>query len=53
MVPNQLELAEMAPMFKKEDEQSKENYRPGSIFSHASQIFDRIVLNEMNLFFLI
>ena len=26
-LPNQLELAEMTPVFKKEDELSKENYR--------------------------
>ena len=41
----------MTPIFKKEDELSKENYRPVSVLSHASKIFERIVFNQMNLFF--
>ena len=49
--PNQLKLAEMTPVFKKEDELSKENYRPAIVLSHTSRIFERIVFNQMNLFF--
>ena len=49
--PNQLKLAEVTPVFKKEDELNKENYRPVSVVSHASKIFERIVFNQMNLFF--
>ena len=49
--PNQLKLAEVTPVFKKEDELSKENYRPVSVLSYASKIFERIVFNQMNLFF--
>ena len=49
--PNQIELAEMAPVFKKEDELSKEKYRPVSVFPKNPKVFERIVLNEMNLFF--
>ena len=49
--PNQLALAEVTPVFKKEDELSKENYRPVSVLSHASKIFERIVFNQLNLFF--
>ena len=49
--PNQLKLAEVTPVFKKEDELNKENYRPVSVLSHASKIFERIVFNQMNLFF--
>ena len=41
----------MTPVFKKEDELNKENYRPVSALSHASKIFERIVFNQMNLFF--
>ena len=41
----------MTPVFKKEDELNKENYRPVSVLSHASKIFERIVFNQMNLFF--
>ena len=42
---------EVTPVFKKEDELNKENYRPVSVLSHASKIFERIVWNQMNLFF--
>ena len=49
--PNQLKLAEVTPVFKKEYELSKENYRHVSVLSHASKIFERIVFNQMNLFF--
>ena len=48
--PNQLKLAEVTPVFKKEDELSKENYRPISVLSQAFKIFDRIVFSQMNLF---
>ena len=47
---NQLKLAEVTLIFKKEDELRKENYRPVSVFSQASKIFERIVFNQMNLF---
>ena len=49
--PNQLKLAEVTPVFQKEDERNKENYRPVSVLSHPSKIFERIVFNQMNLFF--
>ena len=38
-------------MFKKEDELNIENYRQSSVLSHASKIFERIIFNQMNLFF--
>ena len=38
-------------MFKKEDDLSKENYRPVRVLSLASKIFERRVLKQMNLFF--
>ena len=41
----------MDPVLKKEDELNKENYRSISVLSHASKIFERIVFNQMNLFF--
>ena len=49
--PSQLKLAEMAPVFKEEDELNKENYRPVSVLSPASKIFERIVFNQMEFFF--
>ena len=50
-VSNQLKLAEVTPVFKKEDELNKENYHPVNVLSHASKIFERIVFNQMNLSF--
>ena len=41
----------MTPVFKREDQLNKENYCPVSVFSHASKIFERIVFNQINLFF--
>ena len=41
--PNQLKLAEVTSLFKKEDELNEENYRPVRVLSHPSKIFERIV----------
>ena len=49
--PNQLKLAEMTPIFKKEDELSQGNYCHVSVLSHTSKVFERAVFNQMNLFF--
>ena len=49
--PNQLKLAEVTPIFQKEDKLTKENYCPVSVLFQASKIFERIVFNQMNLFF--
>ena len=40
----------MIPVFKKEDEPNKENYRPVSVLSHAYKIFEIIVFSQINLF---
>ena len=49
--PNQHKLVEVTPVFKKEDELSKENYRPVSILSQTSKIFERTVFNQIIFFF--
>ena len=49
--PNQLKLAEVTPVFKKEDELYKENYCRVSVLFHASKIFERRFFNQTNLFF--
>ena len=41
----------MTPVFKNEDELSKLNYPPVNVLSHASEISERIVFNQMDLFF--
>ena len=47
--PNQLELAEVTSVFKKEDELSKENYRLVSVLSHESKIFEGVVFKFLPL----
>ena len=49
--PNQLTLVEVTSVFKKEDELNKEIYHPVSVLSYASKILERIVFNQMSLFF--
>ena len=41
--PHELKPAEVSPIFKKNDDLDKENYRPVSILSHVSKVFERIM----------
>ena len=45
--PSKLKLADVSPIFKKNDRHCKENYRPVSVLSWFSKIFERIILNQM------
>ena len=36
-------LAELTGVYKKKDPLNKQNYRPVSVLSHASNIFEKIV----------
>ena len=47
--PNQLKLPEVTPVFKKKNEINKENV--ARVLSHTSKISERIVFNQINLFF--
>lgn len=49
--PNQLKLKEVTLVIKKDYELRKKNYRPVRVLSYASKIFEKIVFNQMNLFF--
>ena len=40
---DELKLAEVSPIFRKNDDLDKENYRPVSILSHVSKAFERIM----------
>ena len=40
--PNELKLADTIPIFKKKNPLHKENYRPVSILSRMSKVFERI-----------
>ena len=43
-------LAELTGVYKKKDPLSKQNYRPVSVLSHASNIFEKIVYEQINSF---
>ena len=42
-----LKLANITPVFKKVDRNSKENYRPVSILSNISKIFERCMFCQI------
>ena len=46
--PDELKLAEVIPLFKKYDPFDKSNYRPVSLLSHMSKVFERIIYNQIN-----
>ena len=46
--PNNLKYADVTPVFKKGDRLDKTNYRPVSILSSLSKIFERLLYNQMN-----
>ena len=46
--PQQLKLADVIPLFKKNERQLKENYRPVSLLSSMSKIFERMMHTQMH-----
>ena len=46
-----LKLADIAPLHKKGREDNKENYRPVSILPTLSKIFEKILFEQMSVFF--
>ena len=48
LFPNELKLADVSPVFKKDDDLNKENYRPVSILSHMSKVFERIFYKQID-----
>ncbi len=49
--PSDLKHAEVSPIFKKQDSLLKENYRPVSILTASSKIFECIMCDQMTEFF--
>ena len=45
-----LELAEVSPVFKKKNDLDKENYRPASVLSHVTKVFARIMYQQIEDF---
>ena len=46
--PDDLKLADVSPIFKKEDSFKKENYRPVSILPHMLKVFERILYKQID-----
>ena len=46
--PDILQNAEITPCFKKGDKSEKQNYRPVSILSKFSKVFERLIYNQLN-----
>ena len=51
MFPDELKLAEVVPVYKKNDEKDKSNYRPISILSNISKIYERCIQTQLNEYF--
>ena len=47
---NELKLVEVSPVFKKDNDLNKENYRPDRIPSHMSKVFERILYKQIDRF---
>ena len=43
-------MAEVIPIYKKENPLARENYRPISLLSHVSKVFEKILSNQINEF---
>ena len=48
--PDDLKLADVSPIFKKEDRFKRENYRPVSILPHMLKVFERILYKQIDTF---
>ena len=49
--PNALKLADVVPILKKNDMLNKMNYRPISILSCISKIFEKLLILQLNMYF--
>ena len=48
--PDKLKHSEVIPVYKKLDPSEKENYRPESLLSHVSKVFERIIYKQINAY---
>ena len=49
--PSDLKLADVIPVYKKKSKNSKDNYRPVSILSNISKIYERCIYDQIQHFF--
>ena len=47
-----MKLEDKIPVFKKDDRNLKSNYRPISILSNLSKVFEKIIHDQISVFFL-
>ena len=47
-LPNLMKTAEISPVFKKLDNNSKDNYRPTSALSNFAKLFESIIYSQLN-----
>ena len=50
-LPSEMKLADLTPVFKKDDRTNKEDYRPISVLSNLSKVFERCLYNQLSEFF--
>ena len=48
--PNKLKLADIIPIFKKKNPRNIENYRPVSVLSHISKVFEKLIYKQIDNF---
>ena len=49
--PSSMKLANITPVFKKDDRTDKSNYRPISILPNLSKVFEKCIYNQLSIFF--
>ena len=47
--PDNLKVADVSPIFKKDDPQKSENYRPVSVLPVVSKVFEKLLHKQMSL----
>ena len=50
-LPSGLKFADVTPAYKKKSKNSKDNYRPVSILSNISKIYERCIYDQMEAYF--
>ena len=49
--PEKLKCAEIVPIFKKNDKKDKSNYRPISLLSNISKVYERCIQEQLDEYF--
>ena len=51
LFPEKLKIAKVQPLFKKGDEERIENYRPISLLTSISKVFEKVVFLQLTKYF--